>query len=82
MQKQNIREYELMRNELISIKTCITSYMRYVLGGSGAVLFGMSAIKTTNNPFFLSYAPAGASVILLLVLLVLFYKFNSHNTRC
>ncbi len=80
MQRQNIREYELLRTEILSIKSCITSYMGYVLGGSGAALFGLAIIgRQAENVVVLAYAPGGVSVVITLVLLVLFYKFNSHN---
>lgn len=75
----DLSEYTLVREEMISIKSCITTYMGYVLGGTGAALFGMAAINRSDNNYFLAYAPAGLAVVLLMVLLVLFYKFASHN---
>ena len=53
--------------------------MGYVLGGGGAALFGMAAINRSNNDWFLAYSAASLVIIEMLVLLILFYKFNSHN---
>lgn len=80
MTNQNdVNEYVLIRDELLSVKACITTYMGYVLGGTGAGLFGMAAISKSDNGYFLAYAPAGLATTILMVLLVIFYKFSSHN---
>lgn len=79
MDKQNIKEYELMRVELLSIKSCITTYMGYMLSGAGASLVGMAAMSKNANSWFIVYASASVTIVMLLVLLIIFYKFNSHN---
>ncbi len=79
MNKQNVKEYELMRAELLNIKSCITTYMGYMLSGAGVALVGMAAMSKTNNSWFSVYASASVTIILLLVLMIIYYKFNSHN---
>lgn len=80
MQSQNVREYELVRQDMVEIKECITKYMGFVLGGSGAAIFGLSALKfSTQECFALAYASSFLTVSITLVLFLLFYKFTSHN---
>lgn len=80
MQSQNIHEYESIREELLNIKNCMTTYMSFILGGSGIAFFGLGAISNENyHLLILSYTPFTMSIIITLVLLILFYKFNSHN---
>ena len=42
MQKQNLSEYDFVRRELAALRNCITTYMGFVMGGSGVVYFGTS----------------------------------------
>jgi hypothetical protein len=86
MQKQNISEYELLRKELLQVKQCITNYIGYVFTGSGALLFGLTSLnlkeidkKLTDLNQFIPFVPISISFIITLVLLILFYKFVSHN---
>ena len=80
MQSENIKEYGLIRTEMIEVKDCMTRYMGFVLGGSGAALFGLSALQfSTDNFFALAYTSSFLSIIITFVLLILFYKFTSHN---
>lgn len=80
MQKQNLGEYEFIRKELTELKNCITTYTGFVIGGSGIAFFGSSALteseKLNENIVF---AFLISSIIVSLVLMILFYKFNSHN---
>lgn len=80
MQNQNIREYELMRDEMINLKDCVTTYMGYVLGGSGLAIFGLASLAATFSYVeAVVFASLILSIIISLILLILFYKFNSHN---
>ena len=80
MQTQNIHEYEAIREELLNIKNCMTTYMSFILGGSGIAFFGLGAVSNESyHLIILSYTPFTMSIIITLVLLILFYKFNSHN---
>jgi|GEM_PF-5869847 len=80
MEKQNLREYELIREEMLSLKNCITNYMGFVIGGSGVAYYGLVSITNGSNSFSrIAYAPLFLSFIVTSVLLILFYKFNSHN---
>lgn len=80
MQRQNLGEYEFIRKELSELRNCITTYMGFVIGGSGIVFFGIAALseygKICGNTVF---AFLISSIIVSLVLIVLFYKFNSYN---
>ncbi|MFC1682739.1 hypothetical protein ACFL0G_00845 [Candidatus Zixiibacteriota bacterium] len=80
MESQNIKEYELIRKEMLSLKNCMTAYIGFVLGGSGAAFFGLVAVFKGED-YYLSYTYASMtlSVVVSLILLVLFYKFNSYN---
>ena len=80
MQYQNKIEYELVREELLKLKECITSYMGFVIGGSGVAFFGIAAVsKNPGSHEILGFSCILLSVIVSLVLYILFYKFNSHN---
>ncbi|MCA9730693.1 hypothetical protein KC799_01095 [candidate division KSB1 bacterium] len=80
MQKQNLDEYRFIRNELEQLKNCITAYMGFILGGSGVAFFGISAVaKIPDSHNALAYSCFLISYVIPLVLLILFYKFNSHN---
>jgi len=79
MQKQNIREYELTRTELLQLKDCITTYMGYMLGGSGAILLCLPAIGRNGGANYFATVPLGVSFVISLVMFILFYKFISHN---
>lgn len=80
MQKQNLSEYAFIRKELAALRNCITTYMGFVIGGSSITLIStiMLSKEIINNSnaalvFFIS------SLMVSLVLIILFYKFNSHN---
>lgn len=80
MQTQNLGEYEFIRKELTELKNCITTYTGFVIGGSGITFFGAAALteseKLNDNIVF---AFLISSIIVSLVLMILFYKFASHN---
>ena len=80
MQAQNVEEYKAIRDELARVRSCITSYVSFVVLGSGPA-FAFLAGKTSDKP---SYVAMGFAAILLailstLVLFLLSYKFTSHN---
>ena len=76
----NIREYESIRRELGDIKRCITDYMGFVFSGSGLSLVGLSLVTSLDvDRTIFVYAPYAISLVLLYVLLILVYKFTSHN---
>lgn len=80
MQTENITEYQLLRDEMATVKDCITKYIGYVLTGSGVAIYGMARmgqIPTNNNETAIT--AIALSVIVNFVLLILFYKFYSHN---
>lgn len=80
MLNQNYREYKLIRQEMLNLKDCITTYLGFVISGSGAAFFGLMLIaKAEKITPALVYLPLAISAIISLVMLILFYKFNSHN---
>lgn len=80
MQQQNLHEYEFIRKEMKELKTCITTYTGFVLGGSIVALLGSSLIlKEGKSNIIINIYFFIASIIVSIVLKILFYKFNSHN---
>lgn len=80
MQQQNIKEYKLIRDELLQLKDCITTYIGFVIGGSGAAFLGIAAIlKTSPGDNLIGILSYLLSYVISLVCFILFYKFNSHN---
>jgi hypothetical protein len=80
MQPEYISEYELIRHEMITVKECITRYIGYVLGGSGLAIYGIVAFGQSKLTLVsIAIICLALSVIMSFVLLILFYKFFSHN---
>lgn len=80
MQKQNVSEYKAVREELERVRNCITSYVSFVVLGSGpafAFLAGKAADKQPNLP--MGFASILLGIVATLVLFLLSYKFTSHN---
>jgi hypothetical protein len=81
MQAENIKEYELIRAEMLNVKDCITKYLGYVFGGTGAAIYGLARL---NENFAVDTVRMGVialalSALFTLILLILVYKFYSHN---
>lgn len=73
-------EYQILREELISLKNCITNYVGFVIGGSGLGLLGISlSVGTSVNQNLLLISTFTLSLIISIVMLVIMYKFTSHN---
>lgn len=83
MLNRNVEEYKLIRQEMNNLKDCITKYIGYVLAGSGAMIYGLARMDRSEIPTSLSpeiaVVSASFSMLISLILLMLFYKFNSHN---
>ena len=85
MQSENVKEFELIRAEMSTVKDCITKYIGFVLGGSGVAVYGIAGMgKNSDNhssmsTFEMVIVCFAISIIIHFVLLVLFYKFHSHN---
>lgn len=81
MEVENVKEYEFTRRETELVRDCITTYMGFVVGGSGAAMFGLAALRVfgADNKVVVSHVAFATSIIVALVLALLFYKFNSHN---
>ena len=80
MQAQNVEEYKAIREELARVRSCITSYVSFVVLGSGPG-FGFLAGKVSENPSNLAMAFAAIllGILSTLVLFLLSYKFTSCN---
>jgi len=92
-------EYTTLRKEVESVKTCITQYIGFVLGGSGLtviivpllinMLLNRSGIPDNLENLQLSWIELiiatvcySASLLIALITVIVFYKFNSHNRYC
>lgn len=80
MQAQNVEEYKAIREELARVRSCITSYVSFVVLGSGPA-FAFLAGKTSEKPSDLAmgFAALLLAILSTLVLFLLSYKFTSHN---
>ena len=81
MQRENIKEYELVRHEMLTVKDCITKYISFVLGGVGAtvVLLARSGDRSHFSSLEISIMSFSLCIIIDFIMLVLIYKFKSHN---
>ena len=66
MLDSNLKEYDTLRTELEKLRDCLTSYVGYALGGSGAALFGLAAAVATQA----AKAPIAAASICFAFLLI------------
>lgn len=80
MQAQNVEEYKAIRDELARVRSCITSYVSFVVLGSGPA-FAFLAGKTSDKPsdVAMGFAAILLAILSTLVLFLLSYKFTSHN---
>ena len=95
MQMQNIDEYRILRSEIEAVKSCITQYVGYMLTGSG-LIFTVSPLATyyvlnrdnlqherlQQVETILVFVSFVFCLIVSLITLIIFYKFNSHNRYC
>lgn len=81
MQKQNIREYEIVRSELVNIRNCITNYIGFLIGGSGFAFIGLVFVVNYSQEKLLAQVgiPLVLSTLITMTQMILFYKFLSHN---
>jgi DNA polymerase elongation subunit (family B) len=80
MRSESLQEYRLIRDEMKAVKDCMNSYIGYVLGGSGAAVFGLTALASVRvNYAAMAYTALMMSLLVSMVLLVIIYKFYSHN---
>jgi hypothetical protein len=84
MQTSSLKEYESIRLEMRDVKDCITKYVGFTFGGSGVAVVGLVAVYqlatgAEGTSFRIAIGCMALSALLPLILLVLVYKFNSHN---
>lgn len=80
MRTESLEEYRLIRDEMKAVKDCMNTYIGYVLGGSGAAVFGLTALASVRvNYSAMAYTALMMSLLVSMVLLVIIYKFYSHN---
>ena len=80
MEISNSEEYKLIRDEMQNLKNCITTYLGFVLGGSGLALLGFYTIENYETKFeTIAFISLILAITVSLVLYIIFYKFNSHN---
>ncbi|HMC32299.1 MAG TPA: hypothetical protein VKL99_15805 [Candidatus Angelobacter sp.] len=80
MQAQNVKEYKAIREELAKVRSCITSYVSFVVLGS-APAFGFLASTLSKDSSYLAmgFASGLLGLVTALVLFLLSYKFTSCN---
>src|SRR5947207_3774565 len=80
MQQQNVAEYKLIREDMGRIRTCTTSYMGFVILGSGSAFWylGSKAFEKQTD-FSTGVIAMLISILSTLILFLLSYKFTSHN---
>jgi hypothetical protein len=80
MIKYNVKEYEIIRNEMQNIKSCITSYLSLIIGTSGISIFAVSYIEIRKEPIeIITIIYFFVAILLTAIYYVLIYKFISHN---
>jgi hypothetical protein len=80
MTSQTLREYQLIREEMKLVKECMTTYVGFVLGGTGLAVYGLTSLGSKDVGYLgMAYTAFMMSLLVALVLLILFYKFHSHN---
>ena len=80
MKSENTKEYELIRQEMISVKECMTRYIGFVLGGTGVAIYAiLTMVHSQVRLLEVAFTCFVLSIIMSFVLLILFYKFFSHN---
>ena len=83
MQRQNVTEYKIVRTEMETLKKCITDYMGFLfllIGGTFSAWAGIAILSKGKIIFpAIGYCSLGLSLIAVMMLLVLVYKFISHN---
>jgi hypothetical protein len=81
MQPQNVKEYETIRAELKALKECITAYVGFVIAGSATAFYGLAEqmTKPDARPLGIAASSLILAIVSTLVLMLLNYKFNSHN---
>lgn len=82
MQKQNLDEYKILRAETESVKKCITDYMRFLFIGIGVLFSAWGKLSIGNdveNTIPMAFSALLVSVLAMCMLLLLIYKFVSHN---
>jgi len=81
MQPQNVAEYTAIREELTTLKNCITNYVGFVVAGSATAFWGLAGRASEKGPERLAMATMAMllAIVSVLILFVLSYKFTSHN---
>lgn len=49
---ENVKEYELIRQKMITLKECITKYIGFILGGTGLAVYGMVTMSRSEFTVF------------------------------
>ncbi len=83
MQKENVEEYFRLRLEAAAVKSCMTDYVKFLIVGVGAAVSGLGGIVAFSGEGFywepIVISAYSLSFIADLLLLILIYKFSSHN---
>ena len=82
MEPQNVEEYKGLRNEIKELKSCITTYIGFVLIGVAPAFWELTKAVPSRPNFPMAFLGPMVALGLKLVLLLLLYKCHSHNRYC
>ena len=87
------KEYQILKNEVVGIKDCITKYVGYIIGSNGIAFLIFSSIKNNSNTdstqstHLINISDiiqpdivlVAEIIIILSIYYIINYKFASHN---
>jgi hypothetical protein len=76
---QNLKEYELIRQDMSSLKTRLSSHLSILLGGSGIAFYSISSISSSSPSIYLSIIFAFVASLIAAFFYLALYKYNSYN---
>jgi len=82
MESQNVEEYKGLRQEILTLKACITTYVGFVLLVVGPAFWELTKGMSGRPNGAMALFALMACFALKVVFLLLSYKFVSHNRYC
>lgn len=80
MLDRNVKEYEILRQEVLEVRNCIRSYLNILVGGSGLGFIAISFLKANQlSPRVSLFLTLSILLTITAIYYILLYKFISHN---